>query len=224
MNAFTPPFRTGIVVALTVLITGLSGCAGLTRPYPEKSMFAISAGDPPAASAAPVPAVLRVQSVRLAKPYDERTFVYRTGESAFTADYYNGFVAEPDRLLTGEVVGWLSRSGLFSAVVGGTSTVDYDLTLETNITTLCGDYSVKGSPKAVIEARCFLVREQGGVYTILFQKVYRESEPFSGDKPEQLVKGWGQALRRLLESLAVDLRAAAPPASRPVASGPASRQ
>ena len=151
----------------------------------------------------------------MAEPYDEKTFLYRTGESAFVADYYNGFVAEPDRLLTGELTKWLSESRVFETVISAGSRVDYDLSLETNITALHGDYSTTGSPKAVIEARVFLIRETGKPYDMLFQKVYRETEPLAGDGPEQLVQAWARALGRMLEELAADLRAVVPTATGP---------
>jgi cholesterol transport system auxiliary component len=216
------PGRRSCVCVLSIgsmAIVLLSGCAGLTQPFPQKNLFAISVGDPSPAGAAPMKAVLRVQGVRVAKPYDELTFIYKTGDSAFTVDYYNGFIAGPDRLLTGELTRWLSESGLFATVVSGTSSVDYDLSLETSITGLYGDYSAKGSPKAVVEARFFLVNERGSSYDMLFQKAYRETEPVEGQKPEQLVKGWEKAFRRMLESLAADLRKVPPPTSRPAQAG-----
>ena len=60
-------------------------CAGLTQPYPKKNLFAISVAPPSATSAAPLQGVLCVRGVRMAEPYDEKTFVYRIGESAFVA-------------------------------------------------------------------------------------------------------------------------------------------
>jgi cholesterol transport system auxiliary component len=215
MNLFRQQLHVHTLMMSAMMTAWLAGCAGLTRPYPQKDLFAISLGDPPAASAASSPTVLRVAGVRIARPYDDRTFVYKTGESSFTTDYYNGFIAEPDRLLTSELTAWLSRSGLFSAVIGGSSVLNYDLTLETNVTALYGDYSAKGSPKAVVEARFFLVDDHGGTYKLLLQKVFNESEPLPGDQPEQLIQGWDRALRRMLEGLDADLRVAVAPTSRP---------
>ncbi len=216
MSRFAFRSRGCLLLSCSLVSTWLSGCSGLTQPYPKKNLFAISAAVPAGSRASPVPAVLCVKAVRIAVPYDEKTFTYKTGESTFVADYYNGFVAEPDRLLTGELTRWLSESGVFRTVVNASSSVDYDLSLETNVTALYGDYSAKDSPKAVVEARVFLIRETGKPYNLLFQKVYRESEPLAGHGPEQLVQGWERGLGRMLEGLVADLRAVAPPSSGPV--------
>lgn len=203
------------VSAIALAITLCSaGCATLIQPYPQKNLFVIPAASPPAAPARNGTAVLRVQTVRIAVPYDEKTFIYKTGESAFTVDYYNGFVADPGRLLTGELTSYLANWGLFAVVVGGSS-VDYDLSLETNVTALYGDYSVKGAPKAVMEARFVLIREQGTAYTPVFQDTYREVEPLAGNQPEQLIQGWGRAYSRILEKLTANLRTVVAPATRP---------
>jgi hypothetical protein len=111
-------------------------------------------------------------------------------------------------LLTGELMSWLAASGPFAVVLGSTG-ADYDLALETNVTALYGDYSEKAAPKAVIEARFVLVREQRGAYKVVFERVYREAEPLASEKPEDLVKGFGLAYRRMLARLTADLRTVA---------------
>ena len=201
---------------LLLMLLGTAGCASLTQPYPQKNLYVISAGEPAAPGGSRSPSVLRIRPVRVAKPYDEKTFVYKTGESIFTVDYYNGFLADPSPLLTGELTRWLAASGGFAVVLGSTG-ADHDLTLETNVTALYGDYSEKTSPKAVIEARFVLVREEKTAYKVVFEKMYRETEPLAGAQPEQLVKGFGQAYRRMLEKLTADLRTVVAPASRPAA-------
>lgn len=199
----------GMAMALSSI-----GCATLIQSYPQKSLYIIPVSNPAAVPAQNGSPVLRVQEIRIAKPYDEKTFVYKTGDSAFKIDYYNGFVADPSRLLTGELISWLTNSGLFAAVVGGSS-VDHDLTLETNITALCGDYSAKAAPKAVLEASFILIRERGTAYTPVFHAAYREAEPIAGNQSAQLIQAWGRAYTRILERLTADLRPVVAPTSRP---------
>ena len=100
------------------------------------------------------------------------------------------------------------------------SGVDHDLTLETNVTALYGDYSAAGSPLATIEAKFVLIQEQGKAFGLLCQKTYRESQPMEGKGPDKLVSGWEQGLHRMLEQLAADLQAVATPAPRPTAPAP----
>jgi cholesterol transport system auxiliary component len=210
----TPALFAGVlVVILLLMLVGSAGC-GLSQPYPQRNLYVISPGEPATPAGDRTPSVLRIRPVRVAKPYDEKTFVYKTGESIFTVDYYNGFLTDPSALLSGELAGWLSESGPFANVLGSTA-ADYDLTLEANVTALYGDYSEKASPRAVIEARFVLVREEKTAYKVVFEKMYREAEPLAGAQPEQLVRGLGQAYRRMLEKLTGDLRTVVAAASQP---------
>ena len=196
---------TRTLCVLAVLVTGLSGCGGLSRPYPEKSLHALDVGSPEKSEAAKGTHVLKVENVWVADPFSALTFNYKVGESKFTSDYYNGFIAPPGRMLTGNLSSWLAASGIFSAVVSGENSADYDFVLETNVTALYGDYSDSKSPLAVIEAKFFLIDESGGRFVIAFQKQYRENEPISAISPDELVRGWDRGYRRMLESLSADL-------------------
>ena len=201
---------------LALLLGWGVGCGSLSQPYPNKSLFGISAGDPPAATQPARPEVLMVQRTRVAQPYADASFVYKTG-SEFKMDYYNGFAATPDQLFGGALANWLSRSGVYSSVVTAGSVVDYQWSLESNITELYGDYT-QNPATAVIEARFFLINQLRGDFTIKFQKTYRQTEPLSGAGAEKLVDGWNKAYREILTALVNDLAHVPPgdgPASRP---------
>jgi uncharacterized lipoprotein YmbA len=186
------------------LLAWSAGCGSLSKPYPNKSLYGISAGDPPQSSQPPKPEVLMVQRTRVAQPYADATFVYKTGPSEFKMDYYNGFAATPDRLFGGELASWLSRSGLYSSVITSGSVADYQWSLESNITELYGDYT-QDPGTAVIEARFFLVNQSGGAFKIKFQKTYRQAQPLSGPGADNLAEGWNKAYREILTSLVSDL-------------------
>jgi cholesterol transport system auxiliary component len=202
MNRFPKRTRLALLVGLMVI----AGCASLTKPYPGKNLYAISVGDPPATSAASGHGTLRVAVVRLAQPYDSLTFVYKIGDSKFTSDYYNGFIAPPDRMLTGELISWLSKSGLYSAVIGGGNSADSHLSIETEVSALYGDYSDPKSPSATLTARFFLIDSSGSSYRIVFQKLYTQTEPMANASPDELVKAWERAYRGILGSLVDDLK------------------
>jgi ABC-type uncharacterized transport system auxiliary subunit len=224
-----------IAVALLLLLAG--GCSSFNRPYPDKALFAIDLGQPPSASTAsgagagpsaadnppaarPTARMLRVRDVHIAKPFDSANFVYKVGESRFTTDYYNGFVAEPDQLLTGELVNWLAASGEFGSVVQEGSTADYQLALESNVTALYADYTNNRSPQAVMELKVFVIEDAPSAAKVIFQKTYRETEPLSDNTPDKLVRGWDEAYRRILTHLLADLRASPQVASTGLGSRP----
>jgi uncharacterized lipoprotein YmbA len=199
-----------VLIALLGMALTQAGCGSLSKPYPEKSLHALNIGDP--ASDGMLPAsrsVLFVDRVRVAEPFESSAFVYKIGDSQFTTDYYNGFITSPARLLTGELSNWISRSSVFTSVIAGDSVAEYQLSLETNVTALYGDYQ-QGKPRqAVIEARFFLIDQTSGKYNVVFNKRYRESEAIEGSNPnpDALVKAWDTAYRRMLGGLVTDLRA-----------------
>ena len=191
--------------ALALVVASAGGC-GMSKPYPEKSLYAISVSQPAEKDPAPSKHIVRINSVRMSRPYEGAAFVYKTGESKFTTDYYSGFITPPGSMLTGELYSWMSNSGLFASVVSTSNAADYDMALATEVTSLYGDYSQGKTGQATIEARFFLIDATGGGARIVFQKTYREVEPLSAETPDALVKGWNVAYQRMLTSLSADLR------------------
>jgi cholesterol transport system auxiliary component len=199
--------RTTTIILMSLAL--LSGCGSLARPYPDKTLHAIHVGDPPAiASAQPPPGkmVLRVDHVALADPFDATTFVYQVGDSTFKSDYYNGFVAPPGRLLTGEVSAFLAKSGLFATVISGGSSADYQLSLESNVTSMYGDYRDGQKPSAVVSARFFIIDQTKGRFAVVFDKSYSQITPIEEKSVDGLVKAYNAGWTNLLTQLAGDLR------------------
>jgi uncharacterized lipoprotein YmbA len=210
------PNRTATAITRIALVTaGLlaASCGSLTQPSPEKASFAIDPGNPPPTmgsrqtSTAPAMGnVLRVRRLKVASPYNNMGFVYRSGHGEFHTDYYNGFIAAPDQLLTGALVKWLAQAGPFDSVVDTASGVDARYVLEGHVTALYGDYTDKAAPKAVIAMRVFLFDDSAANLSIVFQKVYEATSPIAAGNAASLVKGWDDAYRRILEQIAIDLR------------------
>src|SRR4051812_8795799 len=165
-----------VPLPLVVCFAGILGCSSFSKPYPDKSLHTIdlSLSSQPktasltAANLTSTAAVLRVDSVRISEPFDGNSFVYRTGPSKFTNDYYNGFIAAPTRILTADLTEWLAESGMFASVVSGKSAAEYQYSLESNFTSLYGDYRPGQSPNAVIEATFFLIDQTEGQYKVVF--------------------------------------------------------
>ena len=203
-------FKTHKKLALVIVALLLTGCGSLSRPYPEKTLHAIHIGDPASGASesttSPSKLVLRVDRVSIAEPFDGMTFIYQVGDSTYKSDYYNGFVAPPSRLLAGEIGTFLAKSGLFATVLTGESTADYQLSLEANVSCLCGDYREASNPKAVIAARFFVIDQTHGRYAVIFDKTYFQSTPFDGKGPDALVKAWESGWTQILTQLTSDLR------------------
>ena len=55
-------------------------------------------------------------------------------------------------------------------------------------------------------------------YNVVFQDMYREAELLEGSQPEELIKGWGRAYRRILEKLTASLQTVVATTSQPAGS------
>lgn len=194
----------GLLLATSM---GTGGCGGLSKPYPAKQLYAIGVERPQPAPASTPSSTLRVLGVRVADPFSSREFHYRVAPNQFQQDYYATFVADPDRLLTGEIIEWMSATGQYASVVDASSPVKSDRSLQCVVTELYGDMSEPGvSPRAVIAARFFILDESEVEAKVLFSRDYRQVEPTRGSGADNLAQAWGRAMKRILEQLTTDLK------------------
>lgn len=210
-------FRPCVLFAIVTMLP--AGCMSLDRPYPDRTQFGIvvpassaeggggSAGRASGSAADPAhrQGALRVARVRVAAPSSAAFFVYRTGENTFTSDYFNTFIATPDRLLTGELVQALVQRGPFATIVEPDGTAEAPLRLETSVTELYGDFRDSASPKATIVARFVLIEETPSTTRQLAEWTLGASEPIPSAAPADLAAGWGAAWGSIIDRLAGEL-------------------
>jgi ABC-type uncharacterized transport system auxiliary subunit len=209
-----PRWFTATLFACMLTVVGPMGCSSLLQqPAPAKGLFDVDPGPPDTLPGAPPPTtrpagpMLQVRSATVSPPFDGTAFVYRTGPSQFSLDYYNNFVASPSALLTGSIVNWLDKAGPLPAVGAGTS-LRTDLLLEPDVTRLLIDFSDPAKPQALIAVRCFLVRDRPGGTFVLMDRDYQVSAPVTANTPAGYAAAWGLALREFLQKLEADLRSA----------------
>jgi len=187
--------------ALLIPLILIAGCADLSKPYPAKELFSL---DAPALSTAPAthPGALRVERVRIAAPFDARTFVYRVNESQYQPDYYREFVADPDRLITTQLVAALAEARVFQTVVDTGAGVDTPFLLETSITEFYADLRQPDSPHAVVRARCILIADRSAAATVLADWVVESRKPAADSAPASLAAAWNAALGDVFSQIA----------------------
>jgi len=190
---------------IMMMIMIMAGCAGLEKPYPAKQYFAIDAGDPATVETRNEGIVVRVLRLRITEPFARQSFVYRKSASEYETDYYHVFTADPAMLLTGETIQWLDATELFDAVIDTASSIDHQYLLESQATTLCGDFTTGQTPRAMIEAKFFLIDDRGAESVIKFQREYNETEELPQTDAQALAEGWGKCYGRILATLTDDL-------------------
>lgn len=190
-----------LCVWMFLLYMTLSGCIS----YPEKHAFMLNVDRMPKAGSVLTEKPLIVSRFRTASPYENKNFVYRKGDIDYESDYYNAFLSLPGDMMTDMVREWLVKTGLFKFVLDSQDVDGPHYNLEGFVKSLYGDYSETGAPRAVVEIRISLSQKEKDQASVIFQKEYIEHMLLQGDSPEALVRGWNDALYKILTAFEADL-------------------
>ncbi len=197
-----------------------AGCANLTRPYPVKDRFTLTAPAAQPTPGAQHAGTLRVERARVSPPFDAHAFVYRTGEVAYLTDYYNEFIAAPDQLLTTEAVRALAARAPFAIVLDPSGAADCAWRLETTVTDLYGDYRDPASPRAYVRARFMLLHDAPGTTEVAGEWTLEAADPLEKKGAPELAAAMGRAWGDILAHLDESLRHLPAPPSSPAPAPP----
>jgi len=139
------------------------------------------------------PATLLVRRMQVSQRVSSRELVYRTGESAWSADFYNLFFVLPADMLTQDLRTWLSSSGLFANVVDPSSLLLPGYILEGNVSGLHGDFAAKPA-QAVAEMQFLLLKNDGAERRVILTRSIRKTVPLAANTPAELVRSLRQAV------------------------------
>jgi cholesterol transport system auxiliary component len=198
------PYRYIGIAVVALLGLALSVSCGLKRNPPERRHFVLEAPRPDPQSPAEDRPVLCVRALRVSPLFEQQSFVYRRGDGTYASDFHNQFFVLPAHNITGEVRQWLSDSGLFRSVTTVPGILGERHLLSGSVEQLYGDYRDDG-PRAVVTID-FVILGTGDVAELTFSREYTETVTLPGPEPEELVRGWNQALASILGRLEADLR------------------
>jgi len=188
------------------LIISTTGCAKLDKSYPERKYYVFDVTPNVSASVPTTNSVLEIRRFSVSPAYHGNEFVYRISSDGYESDFYNQFFKSPSSLVTQVVYKWVSKFSPFEYVVEAPSEVTPDFILDGVVNAIYGDYSVSGSPKAILGIQIFLLKEVEAKREIVFSKTYREETDISSKSPTALMNGWNAALKAILTDLGSDLR------------------
>lgn len=195
-----------VILVLTCLV--VASCVSMQRPPLERRLYALETVRPGVASGPALsPEAVLVRRLAVSPRAAGRELVYRTGDSAWTSDYYNLYFVRPADMLSQDLRAWLAASGLFAEVLDPGSLAASGYVLEGNVTALYGDYAAKPS-QAVAEMQFLLLKNVGSERKILLSRDYRAVSPLADARPQTLVLGLRAATARIYADLEADLRAA----------------
>jgi cholesterol transport system auxiliary component len=185
----------------------LSGCLRLEKPYPQKSSYSLET-TPDAVARQPLSSrILQIGKFDSAPSYRSKTFIYRTGEQTWQADYYHEFFTPPAAMLTEQCRRWLQQTGLFGQINQSGYPPATDL-LQGRIVALYGDYRPGQAPMAVLELRLTLINDSRNPAQTILDQLYRRRLPLVDREPATLVQAWNEALTDILREFEGHLRRA----------------
>ncbi|MFO7955660.1 MAG: ABC-type transport auxiliary lipoprotein family protein [Candidatus Brocadiia bacterium] len=189
-------------MTLLALLSILSaGCLSVSKQAPRKSYFVLHAERPAEETARPSKPIVVVLPFQVTPLYDDRGFVYRTGELRYESDFYNEFFVEPAEMLIRATRDWLDGSAAFRVASPDADYGDADLQLKGYVRAFYGDYRNPGAPAAVLEVE-FLAHD--GTGTVL-RRSYARSIAMNSPSAETLAAAWNEALAQILRELEGDL-------------------
>lgn len=194
---------------LAVLCTGwlVGGC--LSRPALSRQSFAFAIPQV-GRIAGQGTNVLEIQQLKVAAPFDNQSFVYRTGEFSYERDPYAQFLVAPEEIFVPPMRGYLLNSGSFGDVVSETGTIKPEMTATIYIGQLYGDFRNHQAPAAVLDMTFQVFNPgQGGQSELWLQKQYEQRVPFHERTAAALMAAWNQALQRTMEAVIADLKKSA---------------
>jgi cholesterol transport system auxiliary component len=200
-----------VQILLRLILVGLAialGSCSFSRPAPAKQSFLLQAsrpdGMPPALVTGSRAATVKVLPFSVAAPFQGKGFVYRDGNLRFESDYYNEWFTAPAAMLTERTAAWLAKSAVFGKVLPATSALDGAFELEGIVTELYGDYRDAASTQAVLTVQFHLTDAANS--KLYYDRLIRETIPFSDRSPEALARSVDAALGKTLTQLEADLR------------------
>jgi cholesterol transport system auxiliary component len=182
-----------------------AGCQ-LSKPPPVKHQFWFDVNPQSSTRARPGAFVVQLRPIRVAAPFDQKSFVYRRDAVRLESDFYNEFFNQPSALLTEQVRRGLESSSVFEMVLPASTPFEPDYILDGLATDLVGDYRDPRQPKAVLGIHFWLNPTRGTNTQSPFHKQYRSEIPIADQQADALAQGWSQALRKILADLESDLR------------------
>ncbi len=143
--------------------------------------------------------MVAIRYLRVAAPFDGRSFVYRTGEYSFESDPYAEFFASASDSLLVPIRGSLRQSGAFQAVVEPGSALKPNTVAEISVLELYGDFRRPQEAAAVLKLRILVFDAPNGVAgKVIDEREYARRIALKERTAGALMAGWNAALAQIL--------------------------
>lgn len=192
----------GLGLTATLL---LAGCGSLLdKPYPARHSYLLEVDPPPAPHRPRQGPVLAVRRFDVSQAFAGRNFVIRRDDVAAEPDFYDAFVVPPAAMIRSATAQWLTKTGLFEAVIAGSSALQPNWELEARINAIYGDF--RHAPRAVLEIEFRVIDVEMVPGALVHKSDLRQAAPLDAATPTALVRGWDWALASILDEFEASLQ------------------
>jgi cholesterol transport system auxiliary component len=194
-------------LALGCIVAALAGCA-IGKPMPSVTTYVVELPtDINARTESPRAETLRVGKVRVAAAYGGESLIYRLDDVSYQADPYHAFIADSGSMFATRIAEWLGNTGVFKSVMQPESVLPARYVLEATIVEVYGDFRLGRSPAAVMAVQFALLDQSTPRLTVVRECTIASRIGLTKASPDELVRGYGQALADILSRLVTGLDA-----------------
>jgi len=172
------------------------GCASFKQPRNQVQHYTLEYTSPEIEGLTPLPVSIKVDRFTVAPAYDSNRIIYR--DASFKRDeyFYHKWRANPGDMVADFMGRDIRNSGLFKAVLTHESGFPFSCVLEGSVDEFV-EWDAPEGWKAVLSVTVTLMtaNEPDVSKRILFQKTYREEEPFTDKNPQGLAQAMSMAMR-----------------------------
>jgi len=195
------------IVFLSLSVLYLWGaCANFKQPRNQVQHYTLEYTSPAIEGLTPLPVSIKVDRFSVAPAYNSNRIIYR--DASFKRDeyFYHKWRANPGDMVADFMGRDIRNSGLFKAVLTHESGFPFSCVLEGSVNEFV-EWDAPEGWKAVLSVTVTLMtaNEPDVSKRILFQKTYREEEPFTDKNPQGLAQAMSMAMRDISTSAIRDI-------------------
>jgi cholesterol transport system auxiliary component len=190
------------LASITSLV--FAGCFGVTKTFPEKKYFLIEIENQNSGNNPPKGSGFKIRRFSISQRFEGKEFVYRKDNVTFESDFYNSFFISPSSNLREEFARGLLGLKTFEWDAGANTRIEPSHFIEITVSDLYGDF--RNSPKAIVNLELFVYTENQSIPLVILKKTYKRSIEIQTKEAGDLVAGYNQALKQILQEIDEDLK------------------
>jgi uncharacterized lipoprotein YmbA len=194
-----------MVLSMMVSVCLWTGCTRSSLNS-QQSTFLLEIPTNPAPLSVPAAGILKIRHCRVATPFDNPYFLYRTESGTYRQDYYKLFLTPASEQITEHLRTWLDQSRIFTSVLPASSAARSQYVIEPHLSAIYTDFTGP-TGSAVIRLHAVLLKTDKDYLpsSIVLEKTYEQASPLPGNTGSSIINGYNLCLEQILTQLQSDI-------------------